>query len=157
MTEIEQQIYDDLSTAGWNLFTDDSAKRVIAQHLANKGWVKNTELTVDFTYAGGFGGCSTYEFSLSRKATVKEMLQLICSDKNQMGKIFIRQGGDFIELAQYKYGSLDWHRIADMNGKILEEGDVLIDRNKKTTDYFFNPEYDTKLIWQDEVIQCLNF
>lgn len=157
MTEIEQQIYDDLSTAGWNLFTDERAKVDIAQHLARKGWVKNKELTIDFTYAGGFGGCSTYEFSLSRSATVKEVLSLICSDKQQQGRIFIRQGGDFIELAQYKARGLDWHRIADADGKILETGDVLIDRNLKTTDYFLNPDYDTKLIWQDEVIKCLNY
>lgn len=157
MTEIEQQIYNDLSTAGWNLFTDNQAKLEVAQHLARKGWVKNKELIIDFTPVEAFGGCRTYEFSLSRNATLREMLQLICSDKNQSGRIFIRQGRDFIELAQYRYGGLDWHRIADIDGKILSEGDVLVDRNQGITDYFLNPEANTKLIWQEEVIQCLNF
>ena len=44
MTEIEQQIYDDLSTAGWNLFTDNSAKIEIARHLARKGYKRPEEL-----------------------------------------------------------------------------------------------------------------
>lgn len=43
MTEIEQQIYDDLSTAGWNLFTDTSAKLQVALHLAQLGYKKEGE------------------------------------------------------------------------------------------------------------------
>ena len=51
MTEIEQQIYDDLSTAGWNLFTDKLAKIEVAQHLARKGY-RRPEGLIPLTLTG---------------------------------------------------------------------------------------------------------
>lgn len=43
MTDIERQIYNDLSTAGWNIFTDSSAKLQVALHLAKLGYNKKGE------------------------------------------------------------------------------------------------------------------
>ncbi len=42
--QTEDQIYNDLSTAGWNLFTDEQSKRQVARHLAMCGYSKQTEL-----------------------------------------------------------------------------------------------------------------
>lgn len=41
--QIEDQIYNDLSTAGWNLFTDEQSKRQVARHLARCGYSKQSE------------------------------------------------------------------------------------------------------------------
>lgn len=40
MTEQEQRIYNDLSAAGWNLFTSAQAKIEVARYLASLNYTK---------------------------------------------------------------------------------------------------------------------
>ena len=160
MTEIEQQIYEDLSTAGWNLFTDTLAKMEVAQHLAKKGYRRpeeSTPLTMKRECVGGPYGdeTSAYECTLSRGATIKEFIELILKNKEEWGGIYVYQGRERIQIAEYHHGVLDWHKIADGNARITRQ--VGAHGGWSLMDYLVTPTLDTKLIWEDKTQQCMHF
>jgi hypothetical protein len=160
MTEIEQQIYDDLSTAGWNLFTDTLAKMEVAKHLARKGYRRPEEpipLTMKGYCVGGPYGdaTSSYECMLSRGATIKEFIELILKNKEEWGGIYVYQGRERVQIAEYHHGTLDWHKIADGNARILPKVDA--QGGWSLMNYLVTPEFDTKLIWEDETHKCMQF
>lgn len=47
MKNFEMQIYNDLSTAGWNIFIDQWSKQAVATHLAKRGYRKQNEIVED--------------------------------------------------------------------------------------------------------------
>lgn len=160
MTEIEQQIYDDLSTAGWNLFTDNLAKIEVAKHLARKGYKRPEEpipLTIQREFIGGPYGdaTSSYECILSREATIKEFIELILKNKEEWGGIYVYQGRELVQIAEYRHGNLEWHKIPDGNARILPKIDAR--GGWSLMDYLVAPEFDTKLIWEDKTHQCMLF
>lgn len=160
MTEIEQQIYNDLSTAGWNLFTDTLAKMEVAKHLARKGYRRPEEpipLTMKGYCVGGPYGdaTSSYEYILSRGATIKEFIELILKNKEEWGGIYVYQGGERVQIAEYRHGNLEWHKIPDGSARILPKIDA--HGGWSLMDYLVTPEFDTKLIWEDKTHKCMHF
>lgn len=160
MTEIEQQIYDDLSTAGWDLFTDKLAKMEVAQHLARKGYRRPEEpapLTMTSCCVGGPYGdaTSSYECTLSRGATIKEFIELILQNKSEWGGIYVYQGRERVQIAEYRHGNLEWHKIPDGSARILPKIDA--HGGWSLMDYLVTPELDTKLIWEDKTHKCMQF
>lgn len=127
MTEIEQQIYNDLGTAGWNLFTDERAKIDIAQYLARKGYtrpsktlrpVPTTPLAIKRFCTGkssfGSEGSATYIIHLSREATLREFIELILqtypSEWGQIGLSLFHN-----PLVDYQAGSIEHCYVADLD------------------------------------------
>lgn len=160
MTEIEQQIYDDLSSAGWNLFTDNLAKIEVAQHLARKGYKRPEEpiplIMTSYCVEGPYGDAtSSYECTLSRNATIKEFIELILKYKEEWGGIYVYQGRERVQIAEYRHGNLEWHKIPDGNARILSKIDA--HGGWSLMDYLVTPEFDTKLIWEDKTHQCMLF
>ena len=125
MTEIEQQIYDDLSTAGWNLFTDTLSKVEVAQHLARKGYRRpeigsqlsqTTPLSMERYCTGGYSSdCSAaYEVKLSREATLQEFLTLIFQTfPDEWGMVTDRRFGNV--LIEYDNHSIMQCNIPDLD------------------------------------------
>lgn len=160
MTKIEQQIYDDLSSASWNLFTDNLAKIEVAQHLARKGYKRPegpAPLIMTSRCVGGPYGdaTSSYECTLSRNATIKEFIELILKNKEEWGGIYVYQGRERVQIAEYRHGNLEWHKIPDGRARILPK--IEADGGWSRMDYLVAPELDTKLIWEDKTHQCMNF
>ena len=83
------------------------------------------------------------------------MAELILKNKEEWGGIYVYQGRERVQIAEYHHGSLDWHKIADGNARILPKTDA--HGGWSLMDYLVTPELDTKLLWEDKTHKCMHF